>query len=362
MNNRTISKPREIPSNAFTIYTEPGDLKEGLFGQVFLHIFEILPWLAENNLCPSWQIKSRKYGLPPTYLIIPGLLEAAHDSHCSEARKVALADIRAKHVCNLGGDWHYANHLWNSFFRLPQRVIDRANTLGPLDSALALHYRGTDKNLDLTQTNSVSQQDFLTLVDDFLSSRPEIKALFIATDEDGFTHAAKARYGRTMTIIDTGRAEFWSNVTGDANVRKGDHAILDCLLLSRCRYMLKCQSALSGFAKILNPEMLSYRVSASKLFSCDVPYFPDAYIERYTSNDSRCQKILDRLFRGDWRNNAASFERFGSSFKHLPRDIPNRNGWQSKLRLNSLLRYLIRLRLRLAILIQGKAAKCSRPK
>jgi hypothetical protein len=80
---------------------------------------------------------------------------------------------------------------------------------------------------------------------------------------------------------------------------KADRAVLDCVLLSRCAYVLKCSSALSGFAKVLNPDLVCFRVAACKLFS-EVPYFPDAYIPRLDSPDPGCQRILKRLFQDDW--------------------------------------------------------------
>lgn len=45
MNNTRDVLP-EIFSKGQVIYTKPGDLTEGFFGQVFLHLFELLPWLT----------------------------------------------------------------------------------------------------------------------------------------------------------------------------------------------------------------------------------------------------------------------------------------------------------------------------
>jgi len=339
-------------SNGLIIYTNPTDLTEGLFGQVFLHLFEIMPWLEANQLIPTWEIASHKYGREPDYLIIPGLLEPVREAGKTDGQRVSLADIRLEHAANLGGDWHYANRLWNSFFKFPQRVVERANSFGPLKNTLALHYRGTDKNLDPIHTNPVSQEDFLMIVDDFLSKHAGINSLFIATDQDGFTQAVKARYASTMTIIETGKVDFWRDVTQEANQRKGDHALMDCLLLSKCAYMLKCQSALSGFAKVLNPDQLAYRVAASKPFFYGIPYFPDAYVDRYRSDNQACRKILDRLFVGDWLDNPEAFRKYGSPFAFQPREEaarlmipleqPRQSGWREKMRINSVKRWLSR--------------------
>ena len=51
-----------------TIVTEPADLEEGLFGQVFLYAFEILPYLRENS------VPVRSVVLPTTVtLCVPAL-------------------------------------------------------------------------------------------------------------------------------------------------------------------------------------------------------------------------------------------------------------------------------------------------
>jgi hypothetical protein len=80
---------------------------------------------------------------------------------------------------------------------------------------------------------------------------------------------------------------------------KGDRAMLDCVLLSRCRAVLITSSALSAFAKILNPELEIYRVAASKRFE-DIPYFPVAYIPRYVSSSPEISAVVDRLMADDW--------------------------------------------------------------
>jgi hypothetical protein len=78
--------------------------------------------------------------------------------------------------------------------------------------------------------------------------------------------------------------------------------------------VLKCSSALSGFAKVLNPRLEAYRVSASKLFT-DIPYFPEAYIPRLTSQDPECRGILERQFAGDWLDDPSGGVRFKRPFR-----------------------------------------------
>ena len=67
----------------------------------------------------------------------------------------------------------------------------------------------------------------------------------------------------------------------------------DSLLLSKCKIVLKCQSALSAFSKIFNPDLEIYRITCCKLFS-KVPYFPEAYIPKYIIKDQN-NIILKKL-------------------------------------------------------------------
>ena len=57
------------------ISTSADQLQEGLFGQVFLWVFEILPYLDTQGIRPEWAIRSALYGRPDDFLVIPGLLE-----------------------------------------------------------------------------------------------------------------------------------------------------------------------------------------------------------------------------------------------------------------------------------------------
>ena len=41
----------------------------------------------------------------------------------------------------------------------------------------------------------------------------------------------------------------------DGNARKGEDAVLDCLLLSRCRFLVRTESNLSACATYFNPAL-----------------------------------------------------------------------------------------------------------
>ena len=163
------------------------------------------------------------------------------------------------------------------------------------------------------------------LTQDFIASHPEIDAIFISTDEDSFVADLEQTFP-TVRVFSTGKVAAWKDVGNSEGFQKGDHAVLDCLMLSKCKYLLKCQSSLSAFAKVLNPELIAYRVSASKLF-IDIPSFPDAYIPPLTSRNPLGKEILSRLMKGDWLQNESARRTFGPPFQYRTREAIRRLTW-----------------------------------
>lgn len=300
-----------MQSTSLKITTTPDDLQEGLFGQLVLYVFELLPYLEQHAIFPVWDIKSRLYGREPDFTVLPGVFDLAYVPGDTVYKEANFNELREKHVSVLGGDWHYMHKLWHSYFAIPPRIQTEAEKVNIGTKTLGVHYRGTDKNKANWDTNPVSQNDFIALIKDFLQGHPEINSLFIATDEFSFVENASHELSR-LRVVNLG--EVRSHKILDHSPQKGDRALLDAVLLSRCGYLLKCSSALSGFAKVLNPELEAYRVSASKLF-LDIPYFPEAYIPKLTSTDPQCSKILKKLFANDWLSHCVANYRFNRPFR-----------------------------------------------
>lgn len=307
-------------NSRFRIVNQAEQLQEGLFGQVFLYIFEVLPWLDTHGLQPDWAVRSALYGRPENDLVVPGLLELNYAPPAGILPEENLLTLRERHSVALGNDWDYVGELWKKYFRLSANVRRAAESYPNLEGALGLHYRGTDKNTSLVETNYVSAEDFLTLAGDFIAKHPAIRTVFLATDEKGFVEKFRAQHP-SLQVVNTGEVTHHKHVGVQDDFAKGEHALLDCLLLSRCRYLLKCQSALSAFAKVLNPKLEAYRISANKLayWNLGAPYFPDGNLPKLTSSDPECQKILKRLSEGDWTLDVMAMKRYGPSFRFQKR-------------------------------------------
>jgi hypothetical protein len=294
-------RPQRGDDAGWRIATDPDDLQEGLFGQVLLWTFEILPWLAARGVRPAWDIRSRLYGAVPDGRVLPGVFDAVDPAPARAARTRSLLWIRVLGVHALGGDWAGTHALWTRYFRVPARIEAQADALGLPPGTLGLHYRGTDKNLASIDTNPVAVDDFLQLAQAFLARRPELRAVFVASDEPGLREAVAARFP-ALRVFGLGDVPF-HKAGGADGPAKADRALLDCVLLSRCRVVLKCSSALSAFAKVLNPSLECYRVAACKMWS-DVPYFPDAYVPPLVLEDAAASAILARQMAGDWLEDA----------------------------------------------------------
>lgn len=295
----------------YKITTTNDDLKEGLFGQIVLFTFEILPYLYAESIFPDWDIKSKLYGISPDYTIIPGALDIAYDLAPTSTEEIKLRDLRENHTSVLGGDWVYLNKLWHTYFKVPQRIISRADRMGDLSNSLGIHYRGTDKSKGNFDTNPITYEEYITLINDFVSTHDSIESIFVATDELRFANKIKEQFA-CYQVLNLGDVDFHLRETDTPE--KADRAVLDCLLLSRCKYVVMTTSALSGFAKILNPNLECYRVTASRLFT-DIPYFPIAYIPRLITNDTHCLKILKKLYKGDWLENDKANKKFNHAFQ-----------------------------------------------
>ena len=296
------------------IVARADELQEGLFGQVFLFILEILPYLEHRQIYPDWDIHAKYYG-GQTHSVIPGVLDIAY-TPAPATRTVSLGLLRERHCSRLGNDWPALHRLWSSFFRIPASVEREADAVGPLSDVLGIHYRGTDKLTAGWDTNHVSASDMIEIVQDFRRRRPDLKKVFLATDDNIF--AGKLRDNLECEVLNLGEIYF-HKADGQINndLRSASRALLDSVLLSRCGAVLKTSSALSGFAKIFNPELEIYKCAASKQFS-DIPYFPVAYIEPYIAADSRVAKIVERLMEDDWSHKTQPIVKFRSR-PRLPR-------------------------------------------
>jgi hypothetical protein len=206
------------------------------------------------------------------------------------------------------------------YFSIPSSAVLKAKQIGDLSNALGIHYRGTDKQIALHDTNPISAGELLSIIEDYLENHESVSTVFIATDEPGFVPLARSRL--RADVINLGEVSYHKAAATREQIReRSERALIDCLALSMCRCVLLNSSALSAFAKILNPELDIYRLCASKMFT-DIPYFPVAYIPKYSTASRKIQALIDRLMSGDWTAHPGA-EGFKKKFAYIPRFGPD---------------------------------------
>ncbi len=295
------------------VFCQATDIIEGLFGQVFYHTFQLLPYFYKRRIFPAWEIRSALYGEPPDFITIPGALDLAYTPPEGHYRRVHLKELRRRHVQILGNDWEELSRLWHEYFRVPIRIQQQADQIFPEGRILGLHFRGNDKYTS-ADTTPIQQEDFLTLVREFIASSRPFDAIFAATDE--FSFVEKLRAAVPLPVVNLGAVDFHKGaVQTAAPKQRTDRAVLDCVLLSRCICVIQTCSALPSFSKILNPGIEIYRTAASRLFTLNMPYFPVAYIPVLPVSRPKSRAILDATMVGDWTFEPAA-RRFKKKFAY----------------------------------------------
>lgn len=121
---------------------------------------------------------------------------------------------------------------------------------------IGVHYRGTDKFMEAPRV--AYEQVHAAVLEAINEARPARHKLFIATDEAAFLDymlelfPGRLLYREMFRSVDGRPIDV---VNDDGNRTKGEDAIIDCLLLSRCDYLLRTASSLSLCASFFNPVM-----------------------------------------------------------------------------------------------------------
>jgi hypothetical protein len=305
-----------VAKSTIKISSKPEFLKEGLFGQVFLFVFEILPLLYENKIFPNWEISATHYGAPPNGFVIPGILDIAYEETICNLKEVSLEALRNFDPVVLGNDWQLLNKIWTSYFRIPNKILDHASNIVDGQNIVGIHYRGTDKQDAHWDSNPVKHKEFLKIIEDFLGGNNGARKVFVATDDKLFS--GFLRENLRLEVINLGRVEYHkSSVTHAQIFERTYRALLDCVILTKCKSVLTTSSALPAFAKVLNPNLEICRATASKLFT-DIPYFPIAYIPRYSTRSPEVTNIINRLMLDDWEE-TRNVDRFKNKFAYQTR-------------------------------------------
>ena len=121
---------------------------------------------------------------------------------------------------------------------------------------IGIHYRGTDKFQEAVR---VPYEDVMAAIRKIADGAAlDNYKLFVATDEQAFLDYMIKHYPDRILFRDVFRSTDGRPidvVNAHGNHRKGEDAVLDCLLLSRCDFLVRTSSALSLCSTLINPDM-----------------------------------------------------------------------------------------------------------
>ncbi len=149
--------------------------------------------------------------------------------------------------------------LIDRYIRPKQHIRDKVDAYvrANFDGAfvIGIHYRGTDKFEDAPRVPYETVH--AAALEAFKAAGTTRHKLFVATDEQAFLEWMLDRFPGKVHSLEMVRSVDGRPIDvlqGD-NRRKGEDAVLDCLLLSRCDSLVRTASNLSLCATFFNPDL-----------------------------------------------------------------------------------------------------------
>ncbi len=131
---------------------------------------------------------------------------------------------------------------------------------------LGVQIRGTDKGFNRNRrrysfpdylARIVPPEEYWAIADEFIEAYPDCK-IFVATDQQQYLEAFRQRYpDRVLSYGDTRSSTSQNSMHAHdgKNYQKGEDVLIDCLLLSRTDFLLRCQSNVGEIAGYFNPNL-----------------------------------------------------------------------------------------------------------
>lgn len=269
-----ISRQQRANEGIFSIEIES---VSGFFA-VMQTILFILVYCEENGLYPDISAKGGIYGeATGTIDWFGALFDAIQIPDPSIASKLrarsGFRTSRIRGVEELGFRTLYdkdlslakASALFNSRYRPSAGVIRDVDSvcerLSISSSTLAVHYRGTDK---VHEAGIVSPSLLCDAVEKMARARG-FEQILLASDDLPFIQLFQSYpFKLPVTIapaVYTSKAGKAIHFSGHPGLAIGREALVTCLLLSRCGFLIKTPSYLSGWAKIINPLLPVWLIS-----------------------------------------------------------------------------------------------------
>ena len=291
------------------IYSKRSDLTEGIFGECFTWLLEILNHLEKNNKINDntniiFNLNTLNNDNVIPKFVVPKQICEIEDG--SETTKISLVYYKRKNApCDFEfheDSFKKANKIFNKYFKFNDFILNEVEKLNINNKTIGIHYRGTDKQFDKSQATPITKSELLLIIQDYMKNN-EVEKIFCCSDEEDFIDKIKILYPNKLIEYKQIRSNnsnnfgFFRNGHRSSSNKKDSLTIsclVDMLALSKCNTVIKTSSALSSFSKIINPSLNLYTVSAMRQ-----PWFPTGTVKCYESDSDIINKILERTMKGD---------------------------------------------------------------
>jgi hypothetical protein len=136
-------------------------------------------------------------------------------------------------------------------------VDDFWKTFSLSGPVVGVHYRGTDKT---SEAPRVSWDHCLNVLENYLRNDPTIQAVFVASDEQAFIDFIKKSMVNVLVFSHDDHYRSLDGrpvhtATDGGGYEKGEDALVNALLLSKCSTLIRTTSMLSACASLFNPDL-----------------------------------------------------------------------------------------------------------
>jgi hypothetical protein len=154
-----------------------------------------------------------------------------------------------------------AKSLFDKYLGFNQNILDEVDSFTSRFFAdkqiLGVHYRGTDK---ISEAPAVQFDNLIERIKKIVAKSTGVELIFVSTDDEKvLQNMAGSVFGVPVIFReDSIRSEDGTQIhlkEGNSKVVINHDAIVNCLILSRCHYLLKTASFLSDCSVIFNPAI-----------------------------------------------------------------------------------------------------------
>jgi hypothetical protein len=131
------------------------------------------------------------------------------------------------------------------------------------DYVIGIHYRGTDK---VSGTSAeLGRVPYEFVVHWMKKFDGKTSKFFIATDEEGFLKKCLSEFNTKIVATNSTRSKndtsIHLNITTGSHCQLGKQALIDAILLSKCSFLLRCDSNLSLASLFFTPQLQSINLT-----------------------------------------------------------------------------------------------------